>query len=91
MKYKVQALIEGGYLNFEKELEEGLCQIQSISMTYTDLFPHLMANQMVKLVVSESPFPKWYDPEAHYEYHGGMLGHSIEHRVFFKDEVQKLI
>ena len=25
LKYQVQALIEGGYLNFEKKSKEGLC------------------------------------------------------------------
>ena len=51
LKYQVQGLMERGYLNFEKGLEEGLCQIESIPMTYTNLFPHLIANQMVKSVV----------------------------------------
>ena len=83
--------MERGYLNFEKELEEGLCQIESIPMTYTDLFPRLITNQMVKSIVSEPLFLKWYNPKAHYEYHGGMLGHSIEDCIPFKDEVQKLI
>ena len=43
-KYQVQALMERGYLNFEKKSEEGLCQVESIPITYTDLFPHLIAN-----------------------------------------------
>ena len=44
LKYQVQALIEGGYLNFAKNSEEEEYQLESIPMTYTDLFPHLIAN-----------------------------------------------
>ena len=57
LKYRVQAFMERGYLNFEKGSKEGLCQTELIFMTYTDLFPHLIANQMVKSVVSISLFP----------------------------------
>ena len=85
LKHQVQALIEWGYMNFQKESEEGLYQIESIPMTYTNLFPHLIANHMVKPIDSELPFPEWYNPVAYYEYHGGMLDHSIEDCVPFKD------
>ena len=48
--------MERGYLNFERGSEEGFCQIESIPTTYADLFPHLIANQMVNPVVSEPSF-----------------------------------
>ncbi|XWS60758.1 hypothetical protein CRYUN_Cryun07bG0063800 [Craigia yunnanensis] len=63
-------------------------------MTHTDLFPHLIANQLMKLVVLEPQtpsFPKWYNPGACYEYHARILGHSIEDCALFKHEVQRLI
>ena len=63
-------------------------------MTYTNLFPHLVANQFMKTMVLEpltSPFLEWYNPDAHCEYHARVLGHSIEDCALSKDEVQKLI
>ena len=78
-------------MNFEKESKEGLCQTKSILMTYTDLFPHMIANHMIEPDVPKSPFSECYNPNVHCEYHGGMLGHSIEDCIPFKDEVQKLI
>ena len=90
----MQALIERGYLNFEKKLEEEECQTKSIPVTYTGLFSHLIANQPVEPIVSEplTPlFSKWYNLDADYEYHGEIPSHSIKDCVLFKDEVQKLI
>ena len=63
-------------------------------MTYTNLFPYLIANQLVKLIVLKPltpPFLKCYNLDAHYEYHVGVPSHSIEDYALFKDEVQKLI
>ena len=48
----------------------------------------------MKLIVLEPltlPFPKWYNLNAHYEYHAGTLGHSTEDYALFKDEVKRLI
>ena len=90
----MQALIEGGYLNFTKNLEEDEYQLESIPMTYTDLLPHLIANQLVKLIVLEPltpPFPEWYNLDAHCEYHARIPSHLTEHCTPFKDEMQRLI
>ena len=68
--------------------------MKSISMTYTDLFPHLIANQLVEPIALESltpSFSEWYNPDAHYVYHVGILGHLIEDCAPFKDKVQRLI
>ncbi|KAH1188110.1 hypothetical protein GmHk_U060025 [Glycine max] len=46
-----------------------------------DLLPSLIANHLAVVTpgrVLEPPFPKWYDPNATYKYHGGVPGHSIE-------------
>ena len=90
----MQALIEGGYLNFAKKSKKEKYQLESIPMTYTDLFPHLIANQLVKSIVLEpltQPFLEWYNLDAYYDYHVGIPGYSIEDCAPFKNEVQRLI
>ncbi|XP_017984304.1 PREDICTED: uncharacterized protein LOC108663599 [Theobroma cacao] len=37
------------------------------------------------------PFPKWYDPNAHCDYHFGIQGHSTENCTALKHKVQVLI
>ena len=37
------------------------------------------------------PFLKWYDANAHCDFHCGNLGHSIENCVALKNKVQDLI
>ena len=39
----------------------------------------------------QSPFPKWYNPNVHYDYHVRNLGHSTEDCNYFKYKVQTLI
>ncbi|KAL5154016.1 hypothetical protein HKD37_19G053473 [Glycine soja] len=63
-------------------------------MTYEDLLPSLIANQLAVVTpgkVLQPPFPKWYDPNATCKYHGGVPGHSIEKCLAFKYKVQHLI
>ncbi|XP_038999482.1 uncharacterized protein LOC120125037 [Hibiscus syriacus] len=36
------------------------------------------------------PYPRWYDENAHCEYHGGVQGHSIEGCLAFKRLVQRM-
>ena len=58
-----------------------------IPMSYADLLPSLIANQMVVLSpgkIFQSPFPRWYNPNVTCAYHGGVPGHSIEQCVAFK-------
>ncbi|KAA3473758.1 hypothetical protein EPI10_024114 [Gossypium australe] len=37
------------------------------------------------------PYPKWYDSDAHYDYHAGIAGHLIENCTAFKQVVERLI
>ncbi|XP_028220332.1 uncharacterized protein LOC114401964 [Glycine soja] len=65
-----------------------------IPMTYGELLPSLIANQLVVVVprkIFQSPFPKWYNPSATFAYHGGTPGHSIEQCLALKSKVQSLI
>ena len=63
-------------------------------MTYGDLLPSLIANQLVVVTpvkIYQSPFPKWYNPSATCAYHGGTPGHSVEQCMALKHKVQSLI
>ncbi|KAL5133311.1 Ribonuclease HI [Glycine soja] len=65
-----------------------------IPMTYEDLLPSLIANQMAVVSpwkIYQTPFPKWYDPDATCAYHGKTPGHSIEQCLALKYKVQHLI
>ena len=63
-------------------------------MSYVDLLPSLLSNQMAMVSpgkVYQPSFPGWYNPNATCTYHGGVLGHSVEQCVAFKHKVQSLI
>jgi len=65
-----------------------------IPMSYADLLPSLITNQMAVVnprKIYQSPFPRWYNPNATCAYHGGVSRHSIEQCVAFKHKVQSLI
>ncbi|KAH1205593.1 hypothetical protein GmHk_16G046264 [Glycine max] len=65
-----------------------------IPMTYEDLLPSLIANQMAVISprkIYQPPFPKWYDPDATCAYHGKTSGHSTEKCLALKYKVQHLI
>jgi len=65
-----------------------------IPMTYGELLPSLIANQLAMVVsgkIFQSPFPKWYNPSTTCAYHGGTPGHSIEQCLALKSKVQSLI
>ncbi|KAH1256718.1 hypothetical protein GmHk_03G006815 [Glycine max] len=65
-----------------------------LPMTYEDLLPSLIANQLALITprkVFQPPFPKWYDPNATCKYHGNTSGHSIEKCLALKYKVQHLI
>ena len=52
-----------------------------IPMTYGDLLPSLIANQLLMVILGrifQLPFPKWYNPSVTCAYHGGAPGHSVE-------------
>ena len=63
-------------------------------MTYTELLHKLIANHIVVPIVLKPltpPYPKWYNPNAHYEYHSGISSHSTEDCNPFKYKVQGLV
>jgi len=63
-------------------------------MTYEDLLPSLIANQMVVISpekIYQPLFPKWYDLDAACTYHGKTPGHAIEKCLALKYMVQHLI
>ncbi|EOY05656.1 Gag-pro-like protein [Theobroma cacao] len=65
-----------------------------ISVPYTTLLPQLIENRLLARTPLEPlrpPFPKWYDPNAHCDYHFGIQGHSTENCTTLKHKVQALI
>ena len=65
-----------------------------LPMTYEDLLPSLIANQLAVITpgkVFQPSFPKWYDPNATCKYHGNTPGHSIKKCLALKYKVQHLI
>ena len=65
-----------------------------IPMTYNDLLPSIIANQMAVISpgkIFQPPFPRWYNPNATSTYHGKTPGHSAEQFVALKHKVQSLI
>ena len=65
-----------------------------IPMTYEDLLPSLINNQMAVISpgnIYQPLFPKWYDPDATCAYHGKTSGHSTEKCLALKYKVQHLI
>ena len=66
----------------------------SLPMTYRKLLPILIQNYGISVLPAKPrrpPYPKEYDANARCEYHGGVIGHSIEDCMAFKDKVQTLI
>ena len=59
----------------------------SLPMTYRELLPILIQNYGISVL----PIQKEYDANARCEYHGGIIGHSIEDCTAFNDKVQALI
>ena len=63
-------------------------------MTYKELLPILIQNYGISVLLAKPrrpPYPRGYDANARCEYHGGVIGHSIEDCTTFKDKVQALI
>ena len=63
-------------------------------MTYMELLPQLTVNHHIMFVVLKPlkpPYPKWYDPNAHYEYYNGILSYSTEGYTPFKYKMQRLV
>jgi len=65
-----------------------------ILVSYANLLPYLLNNVMVAITlakVPQPPFFRGYNSNATCAYHGGVLGHSIEHCMTLKHKVQGLI
>ena len=65
-----------------------------ILISYVDFLPYLLDNAMVVASPSkilQPPFPRGYNSNVTCAYHGGVLGHSIEHCMTLKHKVQRLI
>ncbi|XP_040942333.1 uncharacterized protein [Gossypium hirsutum] len=69
-------------------------QFTPIPIPYRELYQNLFNAHVVAphhLKPLQPPYPKWYDANAQYDYHAGIVGHSIEHCTVFKKLVEKLI
>ena len=65
-----------------------------IPVSYANLLPYLLDNAMMAITpakVPQPPFFRGYESNATCAYHGGVLGHSIEHCMTLKRRVQGLI
>jgi len=65
-----------------------------IPMTYTKLLPDLLKNSVVVLrpaEVVQPPYPRYYDPNAKWEYHNGEVRHSTKNCRALKYKVESLI
>ncbi|KAL4281308.1 hypothetical protein GQ457_03G011380 [Hibiscus cannabinus] len=79
--------------NSSRPIREKL-SITPIPVTYGELFPQLLKEGLVAVnYVSplQPPYPHWYKPDAHCDFHGGIPGHNIETCITFKRVVQNLL
>ncbi|KAE8654976.1 hypothetical protein F3Y22_tig00117034pilonHSYRG00350 [Hibiscus syriacus] len=64
-----------------------------IVMTYKEFYHQLLDTHVVSPYLMEPmkpTYPKWYDENAHCEYHSSVPGHTIENCYEFKRVVQKM-
>ena len=69
-------------------------QADPILVSYMELFPKLIQEQLVSRVSIDPilpPYSRWYDPNASCDYHYGVKGHSIENCIALKRRVQALM
>ncbi|KAA3462355.1 hypothetical protein EPI10_028848 [Gossypium australe] len=69
-------------------------QFTPIPMTYKELYQSLFDAHVISpfyLQPLQPPYPKWYDSNAHCDYHAGIAGHSIKNYTAFKKAVGRLI
>ncbi|XVF66750.1 hypothetical protein PTKIN_Ptkin10aG0062600 [Pterospermum kingtungense] len=69
-------------------------QFDPIPMSYTDLYPQLLHNQLVvpiQCIQCKPLFPKWYDVNTRCECHMGISGHSLKNCIALKKKVQELL
>jgi len=74
--------------------EKKLVEFTPIPVLYANLLPYLLNNAMVVIIPAKVPQPPFFyghNSNATCAYHGGVLGHSIEHCMTLKHKVQSLI
>ncbi|KAH1229263.1 hypothetical protein GmHk_10G029054 [Glycine max] len=74
--------------------EKKTVEFTPILVLYADLLPYLLDNVMAFITpakIPQPPFFQGYNSNAICAYHGGVLGHSIEHCTTLKHKVQSLI
>ncbi|KAA3467005.1 RNA-directed DNA polymerase (Reverse transcriptase), Ribonuclease H-like protein [Gossypium australe] len=61
--------------------------------TYNKGYSKVITVSQPKMVTAGhcTPYPKWYDSNAHCDYHAGIAGHSIENCTAFKKVVDRII
>ncbi|XP_019418552.1 PREDICTED: uncharacterized protein LOC109329336 [Lupinus angustifolius] len=66
--------------NYPNPERRGL-QFDPISISYAELYTHLLRERMISSIIGKIPeSPRaWFNPNVTYEYHSGVIGHSIEH------------
>lgn len=65
-----------------------------IPMSHSQLLSHLLQNFLVELRhlgIPHFPYPPRYNPNAHYEFHSGVPGHTFEGCDAFKGKVRDLV
>lgn len=63
-------------------------------MTYTDLLPSLLAQNLIEKHVTPlvpDKFPRWYKPNEHCAFHYDAPGHDTGNVFVFKGKVQELV
>ena len=63
-------------------------------MTYTELYLKLVQDDLlspIDIPPLQSPYPRWYNKNVHYDYHSDNRGHSTENYIALKRKVQDLI
>ena len=45
----------------------------------------------IQVTPLQPPYPKWYNSDAHYDYHSGAVGHTTENCTVLKYKVRDLI
>jgi len=69
-------------------------QFDPMAMTYAKLLPILLQEKLVQTRVPPqvpNEFPVWYQPDLSCAFHQGAPDHDVEHCLFLKIEVHKLI
>jgi len=75
-------------------LDKRFVKFTLIPMTYTKLLPNFLHNALVTVCPIrpiQPPYLKHYDAYAKCDYHGGVVGHSIEQCMSLKYKVKSLI